>query len=336
VLLLPGRRASGPLANEFDAAWAEVRSLVGGEQMLTVNRVPYDLQQPTRTLRGTEYLRGQGGLRRRDGNYNVDLVVFHPGDRVERVAVISRDFRDNLLMTTSWNNPVYYRAVREFVFSLEFANEPERPLAPAGLRPGGVVGVWAGLGMSFGKITGNFAVFFDNGLAFYAAHFPPRGLLDIDPVLEQPAQLRYWGTYSMNGDAGTLTMPYGTIPIRQTGTGLELTTNQQRHKFVRLSMPDAQLDGTWCMPDGQCLRLTADGRFEDSGAIRAVEHSTYPVSLSPPNGRGRYVLRSHTLILNYDSGEEMRVAFVGLPPDRRAPAPSEIRLGFEPDVLVRR
>jgi len=336
VLLLPGRRTSAPLANEFDAAWAEVRSLFGGEQMLTVNRVPYDLQQPTRTLRGTEYVRGQGGLRRRDGNYNVDLVVFHPGDRVERVAVISRDFRNNLLMTTSWNNPLYYRAVREFVFSLEFANEPKRSMAPAGLRAGGIVGVWAGLGMSFGEIKTNFAVFFDNGLAYYGAHFPVRGLLDIDPSLEQPAQLREWGTYTMNGDAGTLTMPYGTIPLRRTATGLEVTSNRQLHKFVRLSMPDAPLDGTWCMPEGQCLRLTAEGRFEDNGAIRAVEHPSYPVTLSPAGGRGRYTLRSHTLILSYDSGVEMRLAFVGLPPDRRAPSPSEIRLGFEPDMLVRK
>jgi hypothetical protein len=336
VFLLPGRRASSPLANEFDAAWAEVRSLLGAEQMLTVNRVAYDLQQPTRTLRGTEYLRGNGGLRLRDGTYSVDLIVFHPADRVERVAVISRDFRDNLLMTTSWNNPAYYRAVRELVFSLKFTNEPARSLAPAGLRPGAIVGVWAGLGMSFGEIKTNFAVFFDNGLAYYGAHFPVRGLLDIDPALEQPAQLREWGTYTMNGDAGTLTMPYGTIPLRRTETGLEVTSNRQLHKFVRLSMPDAPLDGTWCMPAGQCLRLTADGRFEDNGAIRAVEHPSYPVTLSPAGGRGRYTLRSHTLVLNYDSGEEMRVAFVGLPPDRRAPSPSEIRLGFEPDMLVKR
>jgi hypothetical protein len=336
VLLLPGRRASAPLANEFDAAWAEVRSLLGGEQMLTVNRVAYDLQQPTRTLRGTEYLRGKGGFRLRDGTYSVDLIVFHPGDRVERVAVISRDFRDNLLMTTSWNNPAYYRAVRELVFSLKFANEATRPLAPAGLRPGAIVGVWAGLGMSFGEIKTNFAVFFDNGLAYYGAHFPVRGLLDIDPSLEQPAQLREWGTYTMNGDAGTLTMPYGTIPLRRTETGLEVTSNRQLHKFVRLSMPDAPLDGRWCMPGGQCLRLTADGRFEDNGAMRAVEHPSYPVTLSPAGGRGRYTLRSHTLILSYDSGEEMRVAFVGLPPDRRPPSPSEIRLGFEPDMLVKK
>ena len=336
VLLLPGRRSSTPLAAELDGAWAEVRSLLGAEPMLTVNRVPFDVEPPARSLRGTEYQRVTGGLRRADGVYSVELYVFRAGDRAERAAVVSRDFRDNTVMVTSRNNPSYSRAIRELLFRMTFANDPGREPARAGLTPTGIVGVWAGLSMSTGQIETNFAIFFDNGMAYFGPKFPAQGLLEIDPVVEQPAQPRAWGTYSMTGDAGVLTTPYGTIPLRRLGTALELTTNRTAHRFVRLAMPDGPLDGTWCLSGGQCLRLTPAGRFEENGAVRAVEHSTYAFPSTPPGGQGRYALRAHTLILTYDSGPAIRVGFAGLPPDRRAAAPAEIRLGFEGDILTRR
>lgn len=336
VLLLPGHRFSGTLASEFQAAWTEVLSLLGAQPMMTVNRVAYDLDQPARSLRGTEFVRGNGGMRRADGVYGVTVYAFHVADRVERVAVVGRDFRANLLMMNPASNSAYDAAIRELVFTLKFANQPDRPIAPAGLRAGGIVGVWTGIAMSMGKIKSQFAIFFDNGVAYFGSNFPMRGLLEIDPVVEQPAQQRYWGTYTMSGDAGVLTMPYGTIPLRRSGTTLELTTNGTLHKFIRLSMPDAPLDGTWCFEDGHCLRLTPDGRFQDNGAVRIMEHATYEFPASPPSGAGRYTLRDHTMILAYDGGPEIRMAFVGLPSDRRAPAPAELRLSFNADMLVLR
>jgi hypothetical protein len=275
-------------------------------------------------------------MRQADGTYTVDVYVFRAGDRVERVAVRSRDFRDNAVMVTTANNPAYSRAIRELLFTMRFANQPERSIVRGGLRPGGIVGVWAGLSMSTGRIQTNFAVFFDNGLAYFGPKFPVRGLLDIDPVVEQPAHIRYWGTYTVTGEAGVLTMPYGTIPLRRMGAALELTTNRTAHRFVRLAMPDSPLDGTWCLPGGQCLRLTREGRFEDAGVVRAVEHSTYAFPSTPAGGQGRYSLRSHTLVLTYDSGPEIRVGFAGLVPDQPPPSPRDLRLGFEADLLVRR
>jgi hypothetical protein len=336
VLLLPGRRAAGSLSSDFDAAWQDVRSLLAAAPMLTVNRTPYDLDQPARSLRGTNYLYGTGGMRRADGTYTVQLYVFRAGDRAERAAVVSRDFRDNAVMVTTANNPVYSRAIRELLFTMKFANQPDGPVVLGGLKPGGIVGVWAGLSMSTGRIQTNFAVFFDNGLAYFGPKFPVRGLLDIDPVVEQPAHLRYWGTYVLTGEAGTLTMPYGTIPLRRIGAALELTTNRTAHRFVKLTMPERPLDGTWCLSGGQCLRLTADGRFDDAGVVRAVEHSTYAFPSTPAGGQGRYSLRDHTLVLVYDSGPEVRVGFAGLVPDQVTTSPRDLRLGFEADLLVRR
>lgn len=336
LLLLSGRVSSAPLEREVDASFGEVQSLLNAQPMLTVNRVPYDLEQPTRSLRGVEYVRGRGGMRRNDGVYSVDVYVFRVGQRVERAAVISRDFRDNTVMVTTSSNAAYGRAIRELLFTMAFANQPDRAVPPAGLRPGGIVGVWGGLSMSTGRITTSFAVFFDNGMAYFSPKFPVRGLLEIDPVVEQPADQRAWGAYTMTGDAGTLTMPYGVIPLRTLGAALELTTNRTAHRFVRLAMPGGPLDGTWCMSGGQCLRLTAQGRFDDAGAVRALEHSTYAFPSNPAGGQGRYALREHTLVLTYDSGQEVRVGFVGLLPNERAPSPSELWLGFEADRLMRR
>lgn len=336
VLVLAGKRSSAPLANEFDATWAEVRSMLGAQQMMTVNRVPYDLERPARTLRGTEYVRGNGGLRRGDGDFDVEVFAFRAGDRVERVAVVSRHFRENVTVTTTWNRPDYWDAISKLVFTMKFANQPERALAPAGLRPGGIVGVWAGLSMNMSEIKTNFAIFFDNGLVYFGPKFPARGLLDIDPVVHQTRYMRDWGTYTMNGDNGTITMPYGTVPIRRLGAALELTTTRTPHRFVRFAMPDGPLDGTWCLSGGACLRLTPDGRFQDNGATRVMEHSTYVYPSTPSGGQGRYTLRAYTLILNYDGGPEIRMGFAGLPPDRSAPSPKEIRLGFEADLLIRR
>lgn len=337
VLLLPGRRSSAALAAEIDGGWAELRALLGGEQMRTVNGVPFEVEQPVRSFTGREWQRANGGIRRADGVYSGELYVFRAGDRVERAAVVSRDFRDGSgVMVTTRNNPGYSRAIRELLFRMAFANDPGRELARPRLTPGGIVGVWAGLSMSTGEIQTNFAIFFDNGLAYFGPKFPVEGLLEIDAAVEQPAQQRSWGTYSFTGDAGSMTMPYGSIPLRRTATGLEVTTNRTVHRFVRLAMPDGTLDGMWCLAGGQCLRLTSAGRFEDGGAVRAVEHSTYAFPSTPAGGQGRYTLRAHTLTLTYDSGPEVRVGFAGLPPDRRAPSPAEIRLGFEGDILVRR
>ena len=156
-------------------------------------------------------------MRRADGAWDVYAYVFRAGDRVERTAVVARAIRENLDVTNAALNPEYNRAIRELLFTMKFASAPQRALAPAGLRSGGIVGAWAGLALSSGRIQTNVAVFFDNGMAYFGPNFPLRGLHQIDPAVEQPAQRRYWGTFTWSGAAGILTMPYGTIPLRSTG-----------------------------------------------------------------------------------------------------------------------
>jgi hypothetical protein len=335
VLLLPGRVSSASLERELEAAWLETRSLLNAELLRNVSGQDYDPEEG-RSLAGVEYVRGKGGMRTSGTEWDVSLYVLRAADRVERVAVVASAFRENLSKVSTANNPRFSSEIRRLVFGLKFANQPERSLPPARLRPGGIVGVWAGLGMSFGRIKTEFAIFFDNGLAYFGPAFPTQGLHQIDPVAEQPEHRRNWGTYSWTGRAGVLTMPYGAIPLLSTGPALELTTAQTPHRYIKLVMPSSsRLDGTWCYGDGECLRLSPDGGFEDNGAVRIAEHSVYASPQSPAGGAGTYTLLDHTLHLVYDTGQELWVAFPGLE-DGGTNSPSQLRLGWNADLLTRR
>jgi hypothetical protein len=335
LLLLPGRPAAGDLRQEFARSWSEVASTMGAEPMRSVNGGPFDLDEPGRSARGWEYLHGSGGMRVPGGGaWSVELYVIKAGDRFERIVAAARDFRDNTLMTSALAGARWRREIQGLVFTLGFTNLPAVDVAPAGVRGGGVTGVWAGMAMSFGTLKPHFAIFFDNGMAYFGPGFPARGLSGIDPSVEEHGARRYWGRYTTEAGTGTITMPYGTIPLRLAGPDLTLTTNNTDHRFGRLTMPDpGALVGTWCLDDGRCLRLAGDGRFEDGGAVRVLEHSTYPFPESPGSGRGRYEVRDYTLTLRYDQGPEVRLAFLGL---AGTPAAPLMLVSFNVDVLTRR
>jgi hypothetical protein len=335
VTLLPGRRSSAGLEQELAATWSEIVSSVGAEPMRNVSGRPYDADEPGRSLRGWDWLRGSGGMRIANAPWAVDVYVIRAGDRTERVAVFAPDFRDNLTTTNASLNPRYAREIRKLVFTMRFASSAPRPLAPATTSGGGIAGVWAGLALSFGRYKRHVAIFFDDGTAYFGPFFPPPGLLDIDPSVEQPGARRYWGSHTFRDGAGTLTLPWGAVALLATGPGLRLTVNQQDHAFTRVYSPTAaQLAGTWCLDAEHCIRFGDDGRFEDGGVVRLIEHAAYPFPESPPQGRGRFEARNHTLVLDYDGGLRLRIACAGIA-DPRA-VPRDLMLGRDLDVVTRR
>lgn len=335
--ILKGRVSQASLEREFASSWSELVSLLQANTMRTVNGTAYDLKPAGRSPRGWDFLHGTGGVRRPDGTYDLQLYVIRAGDRIERVAVLAREIRETLSVTNASLSPRYIGLLETLVFTLRFANLPDPALPAVSLSGGGITGVWAGLGMSAGRIKPEFAIFFTGGIVYFAPQFPMQGLLGIDPSVEQPARPRNWGTYTMTGATGSMTMLYGNVPLRMAGTALELTTNQTPHRYVRLSMPaSGRLNGTWCTDASACLRLTSAGRFQDTGAIRTVEHVTYAYPVSPARGDGQYELRDHTLVLRYDNGPDLRVAFPGLTEDPRTESPQSLMLGFSFDMLTRR
>jgi hypothetical protein len=331
VMLLPGRPSSGSLASQFAAAWDEVISAFGAVSMRTVNGTLYDLDEPGRSLRGWEYLHGAGGMITDNGRarWDVDLYLIGAGDRLERVLVVSSEFRVNLMTLHADQNPIHERAIRRFIFTLDFASQPSLPVAPATLARG-TSGVWGGSALSFGRYKATFAILFDDGTAFFGPTLPTEGLDGIDPSIEQPRARRYWGTHTLTGEAGEIRVPPGAIPVRVVGTALEVNPLGTVQQFARVAPPDPrQVEGTWYLQDGACLQLGPSGRFRDSGAARVLEHATYDYPESPVGGEGTYLVRNYTLILRYDSGQEFRILCLGL-------VGADLWLSFNLDALTKR
>lgn len=306
VLLLPGRAFNGTLTSQFAAAWNETMALFRAQSMRTVNGGLYDLKEPGRSLRGWEYLQGNGGMITDGGRgrWGVDLYLIRAGDRLERVVVISREFRLNLMTLWANQNPVHERAVRRLIFTLDFANQPSLAVGSPKIT-GATSGVWGGSSMSFGQYKATFAVLF-------------------------------WGTYTMTDERGEIRMPYGKIPMRRVGPALEVTPNGTPHKFARLSMPASnQLEGTWCLRDDKCLEFGPSGRFRDNGVVRIVEHATYDYPEAPEGGDGTYLIKDYSLILRYSTGQEYRVAFLGLVGGSSS-SPGQMWLSFNLDALTKR
>jgi hypothetical protein len=192
-----------------------------------------------------------------------------------------------------------------------------------------------GISMFGGEFKSGAAVFFSDGSAWFGSGFPTYGLHEIKPHILRDADKRRWGTYKFQGGTGELKMPYGSIPLPLDGNALVLVTNNTPHRFIRTHAPrSGYLNGRYCFADEPvCLTLTSSGQFRDEGAVPILEHAVYPYPLSPTQGQGQYEIRNHSLILKYNGGPELRIAYPGTPDPATAQDPSELWLSFNLDVL---
>jgi hypothetical protein len=339
VVILPGKVATN-LEQEFGTTWREVVAMLSAESMRNVSGAPYDLEEVGRSASGWDFLRGTGGARNAQQRFTVSLFLAKVKDRIERVAIIAREIRVNLTTAHAAANPRFAGVIDELLFGLRFANWTAPAFPEARLAGGAITGVWRGISMFGGRLGTGAVIFFSDGSTWFGGSFPTYGLDGVKPHLANSADRRRWGRYQFENGAGTLTMPYGAIPLRLDGAALVLTTNQTPHRFIRSHPPAAgRLDGRYCLTSGAgCLTLTADGQFRDEGAVRVVEHAVYPYPVSPERGQGTYQIRDYTLVLRYEGGPEVRVAFPGFV-DRAAaqsPSPEEIVLSFNLDPLRKR
>jgi hypothetical protein len=337
IVLLPSRPA-GSWERELPSVWQEILALNRAQPMRNVSGQSFDVEGPRRSSSGFDYIVANGGMMVRNQVYSVRTYLFRVRDRVERLYVMAADFRADLVTTNAMSSPRWEPDLYRFVFTVRFADSTLPPArSPAIAEGGGVAGVWGGGAMSFGAIKPHFAIFFADGSAYFGPRFPTHGLLDIDPAIERERSSRDWGRWTLSGAAGVLRMPYGEIPIRVDGASLVLTTSNTPHRYVRFDVPPAAaLAGSWCLSDGGCLSLTSDGRFQDQGALRVMEHATYPFPLTPSAGRGTYVVSRHTIAFRYDDGREFRLAIPGVPAGTGSGTPAQLWLGFNLDAVSRR
>ncbi len=337
IVLLPSRPV-GPWERELPSVWQEILALNRAQPMRNVSGQAFDAEAPRRTAAGWDYVTANGGIMVGNQVYSVRPYLFRVRDRVERAYVMAADFRADLVMTNAMSSPRWEPEIYRFLFTLRFGDAAAAPGRGPALAEGpAIAGVWGGAAMSFGSIKPHFAIFFADGAAYFGPRFPTHGLVDIDPAIERERSPRDWGSWTLSGPAGILRMPYGEIPIRVEGASLVLTTSNTPHRYVRFAVPPpAALAGTWCLSDGECVRLHPDGRFQDQGALRVMEHATYPFPLTPTAGQGRYAVSRHSITFRFDDGGEFRLAAPGIPAGTGSGPPAQLWLSFNLDVVTRR
>jgi hypothetical protein len=334
LVILPGMTATD-LSRGFETTWQEVCAMLKAQSMVTVNHTSYDLEPVGRSSSGWEFLKGNGGARTAGQQFDITLFLAKVGDRIERVAVIARTFRVNLTTTNAGLNPRFSGVIDEFLFGLRFANWKEPARSAPSLTGGPITGAWLGISMIGGKLTTASAVFLADGSAWFSKGFPTYGLADVKPRIESGADPSRWGTYTFHNGAGELVTGRGKVPLRLDGDVLVLVTTGTPHRFIRSHPPAGnRLNGRYCLGEGGCITLSADGHFQDEGAARVLEHAVYPYPLTPDRGQGSYEIRDYTLILRYDSGPEVRIAFPGFTErDAASSSPAAIILSFNFDQL---
>jgi len=343
LTIMTPKPAAGTLSQALAASWDEACVQFGATKTSSVNGTAYDAKEERRSFKGWPYVRGSGVVTAADkSDYFMDLLVMRVNDRLERIVILSKQFRTTYDTWSLYRSPDYGPVCQSIIFGVKFDDWKEPPVEPATLKGGGIVGVWAGVTMMGGALKGTYAIFFSNGQVFFGSRFPLEGLDQFDTWLDSEQVPRYWGTYSMNGGSGTIKMLYGDIPVDWKGDGLILTTSKTEHRFVRLPPVDgARFNGTYEIPSWNnttgTIAFTGDGRFEDQGALDATIHQVaYPFRITTAPGGGTYVVKDYTITFDYRDGRRYRAAFYGDHYDKANPSPDVIVMSFNDDVLKKR
>jgi hypothetical protein len=176
---------------------------------------------------------------------------------------------------------------------------------------------------------------------YFGSHFPVAGCDHLNTWIEAERQPRYWGAYTFKDGAGIIKMPFGEIPIRAKVDGLVMTTSGQEHAFVHIpSVDGTRFNGTYVMNESYekipVITFAADGRFNDEGALLALDHDYYnPFSIVRSPGSGTYSVKDHTVTFRYDDGRTYLLAFPGVGYDKTDSSPRQFSLGMNEDELRR-
>lgn len=165
-----------------------------------------------------------------------------------------------------------------------------------------------------------YLIFFDDGTFFHDMPFAGLNGFDREESKAHEAEKDSWGTYSMEGNSGTLI-------LNRSPLAMELTMESE-DKFMLGSEPYYRtkevdgliLDGAWSLSgdpeysnievDGLkwIIRFTPDGKFQDEGLMTGF-FDYGPAEAKGGAGEGTYKIEDYTLRLTYDDGRIRSAAF---------------------------
>jgi hypothetical protein len=328
---------SGTLDDALKRSWDDAAKQLVLERTLTVDGTPYMKRQSGTSFKGWEFMLADGTLRAPDSDYFVKLFLVKIKGRVERIVVLSKD-RSHRGYDSCAQANFYLAIIQEFFFGVQFDDWTDPVLSIPTLKGGGIIGVWAGISMTTGRLGSGYAIFFSNGQAYYANQFPVPGLEGFNTRIDGEIRRDYWGTWTFKDGQGVLKMPSQEIPLRSVGEELGFTSHQTETKYVRLAPPDgARFDGSWGVPQDVLDRpqsgitFTPGGEFKDWGAVNCLNHG-YPLTEDP--GDGTYEVRNYTLLLHFKDGREYRIAFPGVEDVKGNLRPEKLTLSFNNNTLL--
>jgi hypothetical protein len=341
IILLTGRTGSS-LEAELENCWEEVRRMYNAENTMQVSGYKYNKKEIRKSAKGWEYLTADGSIRIGQNDFFVHPYIIKVRDRIERVVVMAQEVVIDAVRRNYdpfWHHPPYTYTINSFIFNLGFTNWTETEVTKPGLKGSGVVGIWQGLGFKGGELKATFIALFSNGQAYYSVRVPTMGFYQLDPYAAGEMNMRDWGIYTFQNGNGVIKMPYGSFPIRLEGDKLVAAPIKEEHKYVRVSEIDnLVLNGTWGLEDANgniaTIRFGSDGSFTDNGALQVLDHSIYYYSIAQGGGSGKYFIKDHTIVFNYNDGRELRVAFPGSQFTNEK-SPQQLVLSFNEDVLIK-
>ncbi len=341
--IIPSKPYSGSLTEAFADSWQDV--------LKELQCVPayigklYDITTERKSFKGWNYIVARGTVRKNAEDidkYDTYLFIAKINNRIERLVVVGL-FNIQGGSYSPMVNPIYASAIDEFFFNLKFDDWQEPVLQKPMIYREGITGMYEGLALKGGALTGTYALFYSNGQVFYGNHFPSGGFNELNTWIAAENDSRSWGTYTYSNGSGTITMGYGKIPFKVDGDNIVMTTQNTDHRYERLlSVDAARLDGTYGFTGdwgnkNPSITFTADGKFIDYGALNVLNHQKGdPFDISEKPGSGSYLIKDYSIIFNYSDGRTMRLLFLGEDGFTwKNPKPSSLVISANHDQLKR-
>lgn len=347
----------GSIDQALAQSYNEAATMYKATMMNDVNGGNYTALAAKKSFRGWEYIRCSGGIHVGSGDYppefGLDLFVIKVNNRFERVAILKsrKNCKGSMSRYYPDERPGYYNAIESFLFSLQFTDLEEVPVKPGTINGDGIVGVWEGISLSVGAVSTSdplgvrykvfTPIFLSNGQAYFGTKFPAEGMDEFNTWIRAENFRRDWGTYTFSNGRGVLKMPYGNLPMRMENNKFIITANNTDHAFHKLNSVDgARFNGTYVMNEAYekipVITFTADGKFTDKGAIKALYHASDDCTnpgLAP--GSGTYEVKNHSVLFSFSDGRKINVAFMGTGYNKNNQSPATLRMGFNEDEMRR-
>lgn len=357
IQILQAMHFSGSMEQALEKSYDETCSVLQVTKMREVNGKNYNAQEPKKSFKGWEYIRGAGGIHVNNGTpypdeYGLELFVIKINGRFERVAIIkSRNTCGGLSRYYPSDRLNYRQAVEEFLFSLKFDDWQEPVIKTGTIINHGISGIWQGLSMSVGtakpgaelgaELKVKQLIFFSNGQAYFGKNFPVEGLDEFNTWVAAENNRRDWGSYTFNNGKGVLKMLNGDIPLQLDHDKLVITTNKADHSFIKQKPVDgARFNGSYIMGESYgiipAISFTLDGKFIDKGAVRILYHEyTDCLNEALIPGSGTYEVKNNSLVFSYADGRKIKIAITGSGFDKNNSSPATLTLSFNEDVMKR-